>query len=107
MKPPYFGSNKPSLPPNLPNRLIIPSALPFDLKIEIMFNTKNGNTELRLYDLTGMNSRQINLMQVAGVLAEHTSSLMRQLMSGKPIETTPIEVDPNAGGSTNGEQPKA
>ena len=94
-----YGTNKP------PSSLIIPSALPFDFQITVMFNTRNGNTELRLSSLS-VAVKQINLLQVAGILSEHSCALLRQLCSGKNVETVPVTLDENAGDVNNGEQSK-
>lgn len=107
MKPPYFNSNKPPIPPNAASRLIIPSALPFDVEITAHFNTQNGNTELRIKQLSS--ATRITYLQVAGVLSEHVTSLMRQIVQGN-ISAVPVpEQKPETtnGEAINGNQPQA
>jgi hypothetical protein len=69
--------------PNPPS-IIVPN--PYDLEITVLFNTQSGKTEMRLKSTT---LKQINLLQVGGVLAEHTAALLRQLSSGK-VQAVPI-----------------
>lgn len=68
----------------VPSPIIVPN--PYDLEIHVLFNTRNGNTELRMKSTT---LKEINMLQVAGVLSEHASAVLRQLVSGT-IKATPI-----------------
>jgi hypothetical protein len=72
--------------------IIVPN--PYDLEIHVLFNTRNGNTELRMKSQT---LKQINMLQVAGVLSEHASSLLRQLVSGT-VKAIPVNETSQADG---------
>lgn len=75
-----------------PSGLIVPKHLAYDLEIKIMFNTRTGATELQLH--TGSQGlKQINTIQIAGVLSEHATSLLRAAVSGN-LQVVPITAKP-------------
>jgi hypothetical protein len=65
--------------------IVVPN--PYDLEIHVLFNTRSGKTELRMKSMT---LKEINMLQVAGVLSEHATTLLRQLVSGTNIKAEPI-----------------
>lgn len=64
------------------NRIIIPAN--YSIKIEIGLDPNNGQTELKLINRSGKN---ISMLQIAALLAEHNSSILKSLLTG----TTKIE----------------
>lgn len=95
---PYFKSNKPPVPGRgivtTPGGLVVPQGAAYDLEITVMFNTKNGNSELRMRSDT---LKEFNLLQIAGILSEHATSLLRQLMSGQKIDAVPLTEEKKEG----------
>jgi hypothetical protein len=67
-----------------PPDIVVPN--PYDLEIIIVFNTRNGKTELRMKSST---LKEINMLQVVGILSEHASALLRNMVSGS-IKAVPI-----------------
>lgn len=70
------------------SKIIVPSIVPpaYDLVLTINFNTQTGATELQV-KATGL--KQINHWQLAGILSEHVTSIIRQIISGK-LKVEPI-----------------
>ena len=60
------------------NRIIVPANYMIDVVIK--FDPSNGRTELQVRNRSNV---QFTMWQVAGLLAEHTASLMRSLLQGK------------------------
>lgn len=73
-----------------PSGLIVPAHLAYDLEIKILFNTKTGATELQLHT-KAQTLKEINMVHIAGVLAEHTTGLLRSTITGgmKVIHVVP------------------
>ena len=76
------------------NRIIVPAN--FTVDIIIRYDPIKGGTELQIRNRSNL---QISMFQIAGLLAEHNSQIMRNLLSGKiKIEEVPDpDVKPNGG----------
>jgi hypothetical protein len=79
--------------------LIIPKSIAYNLEIRIMFNTKTGVTELQLHSET---LKEFNTLQIAGVMSEHTTALLRGIVSGS-VKATPVVMK----GENDGDKPQA
>ena len=65
------------------NRIIVPAH--FDFEIVIRLDTNNGESDLQLRNRS---KKQISMLQVVGMLAEHTAHIMKVLLTtGKVMET--------------------
>ena len=69
----------------MPNRIIIPANYTVDVIVKYDPNT--GQTELRVHN---RGTKQIPLIQLAGLLSEHSAALIKSSLEGK-VELTPID----------------
>ena len=79
-----------------PNRIIVPPN--YAVQVTLKFDPVTGATEMAVRN-TGL--KQVSMLQIAALLAEHNASLMRSLVTGTlKVEAAPKETtnggDPNA-----------
>jgi len=72
---------------------IIHTPYPFDMEISILFNTKTGMSEMKIKNVLRDPKMQFRPLQIAGLLSEHVTSLLRQAIGGK-VDVTPIKEEP-------------
>lgn len=82
----------------LPSGLIVPQTVAYDLEIRVFFNTKTGNTEMQLFSES---LKEFNTLQIAGVLSEHATAMLRGIVSGA------LKVVPVTKGASDGNKPQA
>lgn len=70
------------------SKIIVPQVIApsYDLELKILFNTQSGDTELQV---KSSSLKQINQLQLAGILSEHSAAILRQIVSGK-LKVVPI-----------------
>jgi hypothetical protein len=71
------------------NRIVIPANFTFEVIIKV--DPVNGQSELLIRNRSKV---QISMWQVAGLLAEHTSVVMKSLLAGKVKQEPAIIEEP-------------
>ena len=68
-----------------PNRIIVPAN--YDIEVTIAFDSRSGQTELRI-----KNGKPINMLVVAGLLSNHASELLKQIITST-VKTEVIKTE--------------
>lgn len=63
----------------MPQNRIIAPVTSYDLEIKILFDPRTGNTEMQIRN-KGITA--VSMLQVAGIIANHQSALINQLITG-------------------------
>jgi hypothetical protein len=78
------------------NNLIIPGTVRFDSQITINIDTVTGTTELKV------TRGKLEQVQVLGILSEHSTTLLRNMISLRQIAPGAIMSEPPTTENTNG-----
>lgn len=80
------------------NRIVVPANYTFELLVRL--DPKNGQSELQVKNRSNVN---IGQLQIAGLLMEHATNVMRTILTRGQLNVTKVENCPKCGISHAGD----
>lgn len=76
------------------SRIIVPAS--YNVEIKLLFDSNTGQSELQVRNISKVNIVNLTMIQLAGLLIEHASNILRKIASGKPIQIEEQKENGNA-----------